>query len=105
MRAPTVAYNNTNEGMIYQRGQRADYDGWAKATNDPSWGWDAVRRVFDKSVNYSAEFATDRLTSSSSTESSGSREGGGGGGDQTEGTCVFLYFSCVRACLLDASLP
>jgi choline dehydrogenase len=27
-------------GMIYMRGQARDYDGWAQACGDDSWGWD-----------------------------------------------------------------
>ena len=27
-------------GMIYMRGQRRDYDGWAQATGDARWRWD-----------------------------------------------------------------
>ena len=26
-------------GMIYMRGQARDYDDWARATGDDSWGW------------------------------------------------------------------
>ena len=47
-------------GMIYQRGQEADYDNWAAETGDESWSWKSVRQVFDKSVNYSPEFAKKR---------------------------------------------
>mgnify|MGYP003889915889 CR=1 FL=1 len=42
-------------GMIYQRGQRQDYDGWADAAQDSSWQWDNVKNYFNKSVNYSPE--------------------------------------------------
>jgi choline dehydrogenase len=35
-------------GMIYQRGQQQDYDGWAK-TCGPQWSWDAVGPLFGKS--------------------------------------------------------
>ncbi len=33
-------------GMIYMRGQREDYDGWARASGDDGWAWDAVLPVF-----------------------------------------------------------
>ena len=43
-------------GMIYQRGQEADYKAWAAATGDERWDWPSVRKLFDKSVNYAREF-------------------------------------------------
>ncbi len=33
-------------GMIYMRGQSRDYDGWAEATGDPGWRWDALLPLF-----------------------------------------------------------
>ncbi len=39
-------------GMIYMRGQREDYDGWAAATGDASWKWDAVLSLFKASENH-----------------------------------------------------
>eukprot|EP00936_MAST-01D_sp_MAST-1D-sp1_P001940 g1940.t1 len=41
-------------GMIYQRGQRADYDEcWAKAAGaDGGWDWADVRRLFNKDLDY-----------------------------------------------------
>ncbi|MBL8352154.1 MAG: GMC family oxidoreductase N-terminal domain-containing protein [Burkholderiaceae bacterium] len=33
-------------GMIYMRGQRRDYDGWAQACGDPRWRWDDCLRYF-----------------------------------------------------------
>lgn len=33
-------------GMVYVRGDRADYDGWRDAAGD-DWGWDAVKPYFD----------------------------------------------------------
>ena len=33
-------------GMIYMRGQREDYDNWAKLTGDTSWSWDHVLRYY-----------------------------------------------------------
>lgn len=38
-------------GMIYMRGQAADYDGWRQMGND-GWGWDDVLPYFKKSENH-----------------------------------------------------
>ena len=40
-------------GMIYMRGQAADYDGWRQAGN-PGWGWDDVLPLFRKSERHFA---------------------------------------------------
>ncbi|UVL75131.1 GMC family oxidoreductase [Pseudomonas protegens] len=40
-------------GMIYMRGQAADYDSWA-AEGSPGWGWDQVLPLFKKSENHFA---------------------------------------------------
>ncbi|WP_025128057.1 GMC family oxidoreductase [Pseudomonas sp. PH1b] len=40
-------------GMIYMRGQAADYDGWA-AEGNPGWGWNDVLPLFKKSENHFA---------------------------------------------------
>ncbi|BAQ74180.1 choline dehydrogenase [Pseudomonas sp. Os17] len=40
-------------GMIYMRGQAADYDGWAAAGN-PGWSWQDVLPLFKKSENHFA---------------------------------------------------
>jgi choline dehydrogenase len=39
-------------GMIYMRGQREDYEEWARVTNDASWSWDAVLPVFRRSEDH-----------------------------------------------------
>jgi choline dehydrogenase len=39
-------------GMMYVRGQREDYDGWAAAAGDPSWAWDEVLPYFRKQTAY-----------------------------------------------------
>ena len=39
-------------GMIYMRGQREDYDEWARVTGDSSWSWDAVLPVFKRSEDH-----------------------------------------------------
>jgi len=41
-------------GMIYMRGQREDYDNWARLTNDESWSWDHVLPVFKRSEDHHA---------------------------------------------------
>ncbi len=39
-------------GMIYMRGQRKDYDGWAAATQDASWRWESVLPLFMRHEDY-----------------------------------------------------
>jgi choline dehydrogenase-like flavoprotein len=40
-------------GMIYMRGQAADYDGWRQAGN-PGWGWDDVLPYFIRAEDHHA---------------------------------------------------
>jgi choline dehydrogenase len=35
--------------MLYLRGQRRDYDEWARLANDPGWAWESVLPVFKRS--------------------------------------------------------
>lgn len=39
-------------GMIYMRGQREDYDDWAKLTGDSTWNWESVLPIFRDSEDY-----------------------------------------------------
>lgn len=39
-------------GMIYMRGQREDYDDWARLTGDSSWNWESVLPIFRDSEDY-----------------------------------------------------
>jgi len=38
--------------MLYLRGQRRDYDEWARLTGDPSWTWENVLPVFKRSEDH-----------------------------------------------------
>ncbi len=40
--------------MIYMRGQKQDYDHWARETGDSGWSWDSVLPVFRKSEDHYA---------------------------------------------------
>lgn len=39
-------------GMIYMRGQREDYDDWARLTGDDGWRWDNVLPLFKRSEDH-----------------------------------------------------
>lgn len=41
-------------GMIYMRGQKADYDLWADATGDEHWRWDKVLPLFMRTEDHHA---------------------------------------------------
>lgn len=41
-------------GMIYMRGQHADYDRWADVTGDQRWRWDHVLPLFMRTEDYHA---------------------------------------------------
>jgi choline dehydrogenase len=44
-RGKTLGGCSSINGMLFMRGQREDYDGWAKETGDPSWGWDNALKL------------------------------------------------------------
>ncbi|MDY0743663.1 GMC family oxidoreductase N-terminal domain-containing protein [Paucibacter sp. R3-3] len=47
-RGKVLGGSSSINGMIYMRGQSRDYDGWAEATSDPAWRWDASLPYFKK---------------------------------------------------------
>ena len=51
-RGRVLGGSSSINGMIYMRGQREDYDGWAAATGDASWRWDAVLPLFKRSEDH-----------------------------------------------------
>jgi choline dehydrogenase len=51
-RGKTLGGCSSINGMIYMRGQARDYDGWAQATGDPAWGWQACLPAFKKHEDY-----------------------------------------------------
>ena len=53
-RGRVLGGSSSINGMIYMRGQREDYDGWAQETGDAGWNWDAVLPLFKRSEDYHA---------------------------------------------------
>ncbi|MEK6422831.1 MAG: GMC family oxidoreductase N-terminal domain-containing protein [Burkholderia gladioli] len=51
-RGRVLGGSSSINGMIYMRGQREDYDDWARLTGDPGWAWDAVLPVFRRSEDH-----------------------------------------------------
>ncbi len=38
--------------MLYLRGQKRDYEAWARLTGDPAWSWESVLPVFKRSEDH-----------------------------------------------------
>ncbi len=51
-RGRVLGGSSSINGMIYMRGQREDYDGWAEATGDAGWRWDAVLPIFRRTEDH-----------------------------------------------------
>ncbi len=51
-RGRVLGGSSSINGMIYMRGQREDYDDWARVSGDSSWSWDAVLPVFKRSEDH-----------------------------------------------------
>ncbi|MGB7243455.1 MAG: GMC family oxidoreductase N-terminal domain-containing protein [Sulfitobacter sp.] len=45
IRGKTLGGSSSINGMVYIRGQAADYDDW-EALGNPGWGWDEMRKVY-----------------------------------------------------------
>ena len=79
-RGKVVGGSSSINGMIYMRGQRHDYDGWAAAGN-PGWTWDEVLPLFRRSENHWAmdEAALRRSNASEAERAERARFHGHGG--------------------------
>ena len=52
-RGKVLGGSSSINGMIYMRGQAADYEGWRQAGN-PGWGWDEVLPLFKRAEDHYA---------------------------------------------------
>ncbi|ODV43285.1 choline dehydrogenase [Cupriavidus sp. UYMMa02A] len=51
-RGRVLGGSSSINGMIYMRGQREDYDDWARLTGDDDWRWDNVLPLFKRSEDH-----------------------------------------------------
>jgi choline dehydrogenase len=51
-RGKTLGGSSSINGMIYMRGQKRDYDGWAQLTGDANWTWDNVLPQFKQHEDF-----------------------------------------------------
>jgi choline dehydrogenase len=51
-RGKVLGGSSSINGMIYMRGQAGDYDRWADITGDPSWRWEHVLPLFQRSEDH-----------------------------------------------------
>ncbi len=61
-------------GMIYMRGQRRDYDGWAEQVGDPAWRWDECLPYFKRHEDHWR--GADEAHAAPGFDPSGERSGG-----------------------------
>ncbi|CZR53407.1 uncharacterized protein PAC_03285 [Phialocephala subalpina] len=51
-RGKTLGGSSAQNSMIYNRGTKDCYGGWANATGDASWVWDSLLPLFTRGINY-----------------------------------------------------
>jgi choline dehydrogenase len=51
-RGRVLGGSSSINGMIYMRGQREDYEEWARLTRDARWSWGSVLPAFKKTEDY-----------------------------------------------------
>ena len=51
-RGRVLGGSSSINGMIYMRGQREDYDDWARLTGDDGWRWESVLPLFKRSEDH-----------------------------------------------------
>lgn len=51
-RGKVLGGSSSINGMIYMRGQKEDFDGWAQVLNDPSWSWEHCLPRYKAFENY-----------------------------------------------------
>lgn len=51
-RGKVLGGSSSINGMIYMRGQKEDYDQWAKVTNDHAWNWENVLNRYKSFEKY-----------------------------------------------------
>jgi choline dehydrogenase len=51
-RGKVLGGSSSINGMIYMRGQAADYERWAELTGDDAWGWNHVLPLFRRSEDH-----------------------------------------------------
>lgn len=48
--------------MMYVRGNKEDFNNWAKDLNDPQWSYEGVLPYFKRSEDYNGHWPYDRKT-------------------------------------------
>jgi len=51
-RGKVLGGSSSINAMLYLRGQKEDYDGWARLTGDAAWSWESVLPIFKRSEDH-----------------------------------------------------